>query len=86
VREALKGSDVEAIKTAYTDLQNKFQSISEELYKQAAANAGAQGGPGAGAGPGSGAAAGAEPKESNKRGDEGVVDADFEVVDEKDKK
>jgi molecular chaperone DnaK len=88
VREALKGSDVEAIKTAYTDLQNKFQSISEELYKQAAASAGAQGGPGAGAGPGPGpgAAAGSEPKESKKHGDEGVVDADFEVVDEKDKK
>jgi len=88
VREALKGNDVEAIKTAYTDLQNKFQSISEELYKQAAASAGAQGGPGAGAGAGPGpeAAAGSEPKESKKRGDEGVVDADFEVVDEKDKK
>jgi molecular chaperone DnaK len=85
VREALKGSDVEAIKTAYTELQNKFQSISEELYKQAAASAGAQGGPGAGADPGPEAAAGAEPKAS-KRKDEGVVDADFEVVDEKDKK
>lgn len=90
VREALKGNDVEAIKTAYTDLQNKFQSISEELYKQAAASAGAQGGPGAGAGPGAGpgpeADAGADAKESKKRADEGVVDADFEVVDEKDKK
>jgi len=90
VREALKGSDVEAIKTAYTDLQNKFQGISEELYKQAAASAGAQSGPGpgagAGAGPGPEAAAGAEPKASGKRADEGVVDADFEVVDEKDKK
>ena len=88
VREALKGNDVEAIKTAYTELQNKFQSISEELYKQAAASAGAQGGPGpeAGAGPGPEAAPGAEAKDSKKRADEGVVDADFEVVDEKDKK
>jgi molecular chaperone DnaK len=86
VREALKGSDVEAIKTAYTELQNKFQSISEELYKQAAAGAGAQGGPGAGPGPGPEAAADAQQKESKKRSDEGVVDADFEVVDEKDKK
>jgi molecular chaperone DnaK len=48
VREALKGNDVEAIKTAYTNLQNKFQGISEDLYKQAAATAGAQGGPGPG--------------------------------------
>jgi molecular chaperone DnaK len=88
VREALKGSDVEAIKTAYTELQNKFQSISEELYKQAAASAGAQGGPGTGpgAGPGPEASADAASKESKKRSDEGVVDADFEVVDEKDKK
>ncbi|RYD44102.1 MAG: molecular chaperone DnaK, partial [Verrucomicrobiaceae bacterium] len=33
VREALKGNDTEAIKTAYTELQNKFQAASEELYK-----------------------------------------------------
>jgi molecular chaperone DnaK len=39
VRETLKGSDVEAIKTAYTDLQNQFQGISEDLYKNAGATA-----------------------------------------------
>src|SRR5687767_9089713 len=51
VREALKGNDVEAIKTAYTDLQNKFQAASEEMYKQAAASqGGAAGGPGPEAG------------------------------------
>src|ERR1700710_2546550 len=33
VRESLKGSDTDAIKTAYDDLQTKFQSVSEELYK-----------------------------------------------------
>ena len=78
VRESLKGSDVEAIKTAYTELQNKFQNVSEELYKQAAASAGgAQGN--ADQEPDAGASS------SNKSGD-GVVDAEFEVVDEKDKK
>ena len=41
VREALKGNDTDAIKTAYDDLQNKFQEVSAELYKQAAASAGA---------------------------------------------
>src|SRR4051794_19699214 len=46
VREALKGNDVDAIKAAYTDLQNTFQSASEELYKNAAAGAGAEGGAG----------------------------------------
>src|SRR5271170_1013366 len=50
VREALKGSDSDAIRTAYDDLQSKFQSVSEELYKQAAST-GAPGGPGAGPGP-----------------------------------
>jgi molecular chaperone DnaK len=80
VREALKGNDTEVIKTAYTDLQNKFQSVSEELYKNAAANAGAQGGPGPEAN------AGSAPEGSAKKNDEGVVDAEFEVVDEDKKK
>ena len=74
VREALKGNDTEAIKTAYTDLQNKFQAASEELYKNAAASAGA----GAQAEPGTEpGAAGA----SAKKPDGDVVDAEFEVVD-----
>ena len=75
VRETLKGSDVEAIKTAYTDLQNQFQGISEDLYKNAGATA-----------EGGGedcAAAGATAKKDSK-GD--VVDAEFEVVDEDKKK
>jgi molecular chaperone DnaK len=79
VREALKGNDTEAIKTAYTDLQNKFQSASEELYKQAAASAGAGAGPGAQ--PESG-----EAGPSAKKPDGDVVDAEFEVVDENKKK
>ena len=81
VREALKGNDTDAIKNAYTELQNKFQSVSEELYKNASASAGAApgGGPEAAAG---GAASGG----NAKRTEEGVVDADFEVVDEDKKK
>ncbi len=55
VREALKGEDVEAIKRAYDDLQNKFQSVSEDLYKQASAHAQS-----AGAGPHPGPGAHAE--------------------------
>ena len=82
VREALKGSDSDRIKTAYDDLQNKFQSISEELYKQAAASAGSTG---AGPGPGPEASAGAGAGSAKKpEGD--VVDAEFEVVDEDKKK
>lgn len=76
VREALKGSDLEAIKAAYEKLQSKFQEISTELYKKAAA-AGAPEGASAEA---SGAAH-AEPKKEND-----VVDAEFEVIDDDKKK
>jgi len=77
VREALKGDDTEAIKTAYTDLQNKFQSASEELYKNAAAAGGA---------PGGDPSQGGEPAPEAKKPEGDVVDAEFEVVDEDKKK
>ena len=74
VREALKGSDIEAIKSSYESLQSKFQEISAELYKKAAASTPA------GAEPATGAA-------SEAKKDPDVVDAEFEMVDEdKDKK
>jgi molecular chaperone DnaK len=84
VREALKGSDTDAIKTAYDELQSKFQSASEDLYKQAAAAAG-QGGPG---GPGPEASAGGAEQSAgaSKKADGDVVDAEFEVVDDDKKK
>ena len=86
VREALKGEDVDKIKTAYDDLQSKFQSVSEELYKQAASQAGSAAGPEQGAesqsgpGPSAQAGGGKPSKESD------VVDAEFEMVDEEKKK
>jgi molecular chaperone DnaK len=83
VREALKGNDTDAINTAYTDLQNAFQSVSEELYKQAAAAGG--GAAGAGAGPGPEASAG-EDAGAARKADGDVVDAEFEVVDDEKKK
>ena len=75
VRETLKGSDTDAIKAAYTDLQNKFQAASEELYKNAAAS---------GAAPQGESAPPPQAEAPKKDGD--VVDAEFEVVDEKNKK
>ncbi len=75
VKEALKGNDVEAIKTAYTDLQNKFQAASEELYKNAAAGAGPQTTPEDFAKQNAGGGEGAAKKDGD------VVDAEFEVVD-----
>ena len=74
VREALKGSDTEAIKSAYDALQAGFQAVSEDLYKQAGANAGAN------QESDSGASGGA------KKADPDVVDADFEVVNDDQKK
>ena len=86
VREALKGEDVDAIKRAYDDLQNKFQSVTEDLYKQAAANAQASGaGPGGQPGQG-GPQPGPQAGAHQEQGKGDVVDAEFEVVDEDKKK
>jgi molecular chaperone DnaK len=79
VREKLNGNDAAAIKQATDELQNRFQNVSAELYKQAASQGG-------GAQTGGGAAepktGGATPGQSG----ENVVDADFEVVDDDKKK
>ena len=45
VREALEGNDNDAVKSAFDDLQAKFQEVSSELYKKASAQAGPQLGP-----------------------------------------
>ena len=81
VRDAINSNDTEAMKRTYDDLQNKFQSISEELYKQAASSAGST----AGAGPGP--EPHGEPQQGGPAKNQGdVVDAEFEVVDEDKKK
>ena len=67
LRETLKGSDTAAIKADTEALQQAFYSISEKLYQQQAAQQG-------------GAAAGNAGTTGN--GDDGVVDADYEVVDD----
>jgi chaperone protein DnaK len=79
VREALKGNDTDAIRSASDALQTKFQSVSEELYKAAAAaqQGGAQAGPQASAD---------EASSEPKKADGDVVDAEFEMVDEDQKK
>jgi len=85
VRDAINRNDTDAMKRTYDDLQNKFQEVSAELYKQASAQAGPR--PGPQPGPeteqGPGAEEGAGPA---KRGEGDVVDAEFEVVDEDKKK
>ena len=80
VRKALEGSDTDAIKTAQETLQNRFQEISADLYKQAAASAQAGAG---GTGHDMPGAEGGESAAGGKgRGNEDVVDAEFEMVDE----
>lgn len=72
VKDALKGTDTQAIKNATEELKNAFYAASEKLYGQA----GGQAGPGpdmGGAGFGGGQAQG---------GPDNVVDADFEVMDD----
>jgi molecular chaperone DnaK len=82
VRDAIEKNDADAMKRTYDDLQNKFQEVSADLYKQAAAGAGP--GPGQQAG---GAGPQAQPQDEGPRKDQGdVVDAEFEVVDEEKKK
>ena len=79
VREAINANDTAAMQKTYEDLQNKFQEISADLYKQAAASAGPAPGADAGGRPGPQA----EPRADGQRKDQGdVVDAEFEVVDE----
>jgi molecular chaperone DnaK len=85
VRDAINRNDTDAMKRTYDELQNKFQEISADLYKQASAQAG----PGPQAGPQPGPEAGARPgaeEGAGKRGEGDVVDAEFEVVDEDKKK
>src|SRR5437870_11837453 len=82
VREAINKNDTEAMKRGYDDLQNKFQDISAELYKQASAQAGPR--PGPQPGPEPQPQGGTEEGAGKREGD--VVDAEFEVVDENKKK
>jgi molecular chaperone DnaK len=82
VRDAIEKNDTDAMRRGYDELQNRFQEVSADLYKQAAAGAGASGQPDTG-GPGPQG----EPQEGPRKdqGDD-VVDAEFEVVDEDKKK
>jgi molecular chaperone DnaK len=75
-KEALKGSDTAAIKTAGEKLNEAAQTVGAELYKAAAAKAQAEK-----AGAAGGQAGGEAPKSEEKKKDDGVIDA--EVVDEK---
>ncbi|NKB66862.1 MAG: molecular chaperone DnaK [Candidatus Latescibacteria bacterium] len=73
-KSALEGSDDEAIKAAVEKLEQASHKLAEIVYKEAQEQAGGpEGDPQA-------------PPQDTAPGDEGAVDADFEVVDEEKKK
>ena len=72
LKEAMKGTDVEAIKAATEEASKAFYPIAEKMYQQTGAQGGAQPGPDMG----SAQAGGATNTDPN------VVDADYEVVDD----
>ena len=77
LKDAMKGTDVEAIKAATEEASKAFYPIAEKMYQQAGGQAG-QAGPGPDMG-GAGFSGGAQ----NAGGtDPNVVDADYEVVDD----
>ena len=75
VKEALKGTDTAAIKSATESLTQSFYKVSEKMYAQASAAAGQQPGPDMG-----GANFGGQQPGGN--GPDDVVDADYTVVDD----
>ena len=71
LKDALKGTDTNAIKNATEELTKAFYAVSEKLYSQN----GGQAGPDMGGASGGAGATG-------NGGDDNVVDADYEVVDD----
>ena len=80
LKNTLKGTDTAAIKTATEDLSKAFYPITEKLYQQASPQGG-QPGPDMG-----GFTGGAQGGAQSGPADDGVVDADYKVVDDDDKK
>jgi molecular chaperone DnaK len=73
-KKKLDSKDAGEIKKTTEDLQKASHKLSEEIYKDAQAKAQQQGAPGA------------EQGEGQKKSDEDVVDADYKVDDDKEKK
>ncbi len=73
LKEALKGTDADAIKAKMDDLQKDFYELSSKMYQQQGQQA--QGGPDTGANAGG-------QQSSGSAGGDGYVDADFKEVDD----
>lgn len=80
LKEALKGDNEDAIKSAQEDLQNKFYEVSQKLYEAAQqAQGGAQAGPQGPQGP---QGAGYDPNAQAQGGGQEYTDADYTEVDD----
>jgi len=77
VKEALKGSNSDEIKSATDALNSTWNEVAQKLYQQ--------GGPAQGQ-PGAGAAGQEAPNAESAKSDDAVEDADYEVVDDDTKK
>ncbi len=75
LKEALKGNDIDLIKTKQDELQKAFYALSEKLYQAQAAQGGAQGAAGPDMGNMGGNMGG-----NTQNSDPNVVDADFREV------
>ena len=75
LKEALKGEDIEAIKSKKEELTQSFYKVSEELYKQAAAQAQAQQGA-------DGAQGANNAQDGANKGDDGYYEADYTDVED----
>ncbi len=83
LKEALQGSDIEAIKSATEAASQAFYPIAEKMYSQSAPEGGSAGPDmGGAAGPDMGGAAGSDGGSNSGSADDNVVDADYEVVDD----
>ena len=71
LKEALQGENLDAIKSAQEDLQNKFYEVSQKLYEAAQA-----------AGANQNAGAGFDPNQAAGGADAGYTDADYTEVDD----
>ena len=86
LKDALKSNDAERIKSGQQALNDALQAASQELYKNVGHNAQQQPPPaGEASSAGADAGAGAPPPPSDKKED-GVIDADYTMVDEEKKR
>jgi molecular chaperone DnaK len=79
-RQALRSGDVEAIRRGLDELNNAYSAAGASLYQAAGAAGG--GGPAGGPGETPGGGPG-EPAQAGQAAPDDVVDADYEIVDEK---